>query len=70
MFDIVHNFNVLLCFNQGSNTINETISTGQQSVDSAARPEDHGAPQQPHPSGVQPQDVPVTEAHDGKMVVY
>jgi hypothetical protein len=41
-----------------------------KSIDSAMQPEDHGAPQQPHPSGVQPQDVPVTEAHDGKMVVY
>jgi hypothetical protein len=44
MFDIIHNFNVLLCFNQGRNTINETISTGQQSVDSAVWPKDHGAP--------------------------
>jgi hypothetical protein len=34
------------------------------------QPEDHGAPQQPHPSEVQPQDVPVTEAHDGKMSIY
>jgi hypothetical protein len=35
------------------------------------QPEDHGAPQQPHPSEVQPQDVPVNvEAHDGKMSIY
>jgi hypothetical protein len=33
-------------------------------------PEDHGAPQQPHPSGVHPQYVHVTEAHDGKIFVY
>jgi hypothetical protein len=70
MFDIIHNFNVLLSFNQGSNTINETISIGQQSIDTKARPGDHGAPQKPHPSGVKPQYVHVTEAHDGKMVVY
>ena len=70
MFDIIHNFNILLCFNQGRNTINKTISTGQQRVDSAAQLEDHGAPQHPHPSGVYPKDVPVTEAHDGNMVVY
>ena len=65
MCDIVYNFNVLICFNQGSNTINETISTRKQSVDSAAWLEDHGAPQKPHPSGVQPQDVHVAKAHDG-----
>ena len=70
MFDIIHNFNVLLFFNQGSNTIDETISVGQQSVDSAAQPKDHGAPQQPHPSEVQPENVPMTEAHDGKMSIY
>jgi hypothetical protein len=33
------------------------------------QPEDHGSPQQPHRE-VQPQDVPVTEAHDGKMSIY
>jgi hypothetical protein len=70
MFDIVHNFNVLLCFNQGSININKNISTGQQCIDSAVRPKDHGAPEQPHPSGVQPHDVPMTEAHDGKMDIY
>jgi hypothetical protein len=70
MFDIVHNFNFLLCFNQGSNIINKNISTGKQCVDSVAQPEDHGALEKPHPSGVQPHNVHVTEAHDGKMIVY
>jgi hypothetical protein len=45
MYDIIHNFNFLLCFNQGRNIINETISIGQQSIDSAGHPKDHGAPQ-------------------------
>jgi hypothetical protein len=69
MFDIVHKFNVLLCFNQGSNTINEPISTGEQCIDSAVSPQ-HGALEKPHSSGVHPHDVPTTEAHDGNMVVY
>jgi len=63
MFDIIHNFNVLFCFNQQINTINENISNGQQCVDSAVRPEDHGAPEHPH-------NVTVTEVHNDKMVVY
>ena len=50
--------------------MNETISIEQQSIDSEMQPKDHGAPQQPHPSEVQPQDVPVTEAHNGKMSIY
>jgi hypothetical protein len=70
MFEIIHNLMSYFVLIKGADTINETISTGQQSVDSATQPEDHGAPQQPHPSEVQPQDVPVTEAHDGKMSIY
>jgi hypothetical protein len=70
MFDIVHNLMSYFVLIRGESTINETISTEQQSIDSAMQPEDHGAPQQPHPSEVQPQDVLVTEAHDGKMAIY
>jgi hypothetical protein len=50
--------------------VNETISIEQHSVDSETLLEYHGSPQQPHPSEVQPQDVPVTEAHNGKMSIY
>jgi hypothetical protein len=70
MFDIVHNLMSYFVLIRG-----ETLSMKPLVLDNRALivqhvPEDHGAPQQPHPSGVQPQDVPVTEAHDGKMVVY
>ena len=50
--------------------INETITNEKQSIDSETQLEDHGAPQHPHPSEVQPQDVPVNEAHNGKMSIY
>jgi hypothetical protein len=50
--------------------VNETISIEQHSVDSEMPLEYHGSPHQPHRSEVQPQDVPVTEAHDSKMSIY
>ena len=69
MFDIIHKFNVVLCFKQRSNNINELMSTRQQSVDSGVQPQ-HGAPLQPHDNGVQTHDVATHEAHDDNMVVY
>jgi hypothetical protein len=50
--------------------VNETISIEQHSIDSETSLEYHGAPQEPHPNEVQPQDVVVTEAHDSKMSIY
>jgi len=69
MFDIVHKYNVLLCCNQGRNTINEAIPTEYQCIDSASSPQ-HGAPEHPHSNGMQHHSVPTTETYDGNMVVY
>ena len=66
MFDIyiIHKFNVLICFNQGSNTINEPISIGEKCVDSGVPPH-NGSPVQPQFTGMQPHDGATTKAHDG-----
>jgi hypothetical protein len=69
MFDIIHKFNVLLCFNHGRNTINEPIHTKYQCIDNEVLTQ-HGAPEYPHSSGMQPHNVPTTVAHNGNMVVY
>jgi hypothetical protein len=61
MFDIVHKFNVLLCFNQGRNTTNESIHTEDHCIDNAVSPQ-HGSPEHSH-------GVPTTEAHDGYIVL-
>ena len=81
MFDIVHKFNMLLCFKKGSNNITEPMNTnGKQSIDNGVQPQ-HGARMQPvesgeeshdsgvqsHDSGLQPHDVATHEAYDGNF---
>jgi hypothetical protein len=52
MFDIIDKFNLLqLCFNQGSNTVNQPTSIGEQCVDSSLQPED-GSSMQSHSTRV------------------
>ena len=51
MFDIVHKFNVLLCFNKGSINISDPISFGETYVDGGVLPQ-NGSPMKPHTSGV------------------
>lgn len=70
MFDINDKFNVLqLCFNQGSDIVNQPTSIGEQCVDSSLQPKD-GSPVQSHSTGVQPHDGATTKAHDGNIVVF
>jgi hypothetical protein len=71
MFDIIDKFNVLqLCFNQGSNIVNERTSIGEKFVDRSLQPED-GSPMQSHSTGVHTHDGATTEmAHDGNMSIF
>lgn len=69
MLDIIHKFNMLPCFEQGSNNINDPMNnSGQYSIDSGVQAHDSGL--QSHDSGVHPHDVTTHEAHDSDMVVY
>jgi hypothetical protein len=71
MFDIIDKFNVLqLCFNQGSNIVNQPNSSiGAQCVDSSLRLED-GSPMQSHFTRVQPHDGAMTKAHDNNIALF
>ena len=54
-FEVLH-----ICFNQGSNTMNEPISSAEQCINSGVPLED-GVPIHPH------DDATLTELHDGNM---